>query len=352
MTRFVASSKPSPQVSVIKKGGASNYINLTYPGLITAPGGSQASSSWYVSCANDLRRIWASIQGYYINQNSTTKSEFAGNAGSIPNATFRYVLESAMSVLHLANTCGTPVNMELYDIVCKRDTPQVPLAFTGNFLSTVFTNPVGRDGQGTTILDPSIAWYLGMTNQASQATGFETNAQELPIGPSNLGATPYQSKLFKDYFKVVRKSNVVLPIGGQHKHFVDLKPNFIIDNDLMSQNNTFKGLSFFTLVVVNGVPVIACPRVDASGNPIDPLGDKYGDASTSAVSVSVIQNIKYKWSWVEDARENIYRANYINTKNSNFQSVQPAMTKLSSAENNLEVTKEGTFVNLPSECTR
>lgn len=202
-------------------------------------------------------------------------------------------------------------------------------------------------------MDPTTAWSLGMTNQQSQATGFETSAQELPNSPANLGATPYNSKLFKDYFKVVRKTNLSLPIGGQHKHFVDMKPNAIIDNDMMSQNNTFKGLSFFTLVVASGVPVVACPNTDASGVPIDPNGSAQGDASTSAVSLSIIQQVKYKWTWVEDTRENIYRANYINVKNTNFQSIQPALTKVYYADSlDNEHTKDGTFTGLPSECTR
>lgn len=349
MTRFTASNRPSTVASFIKKTGAPNFINITYPGVISCAGGSQTNSSWYLNTAGDLRRIWASIQAQYTSKRAATGAEYvsvtSGGLGTT-DASFRFVLESAISQLNLANTSGTPVNMELYDIVAKRDSPQIPLDMSGNI---VYFG--GKFGQSTNLLDPGVAWVLGMKNQSYSATGFQNDGStyELP-SPENLGATPYQSKLFKDYFKVVRKTNVSLPIGGQHKHFVDLKPNVVIDNDMMTQNNAFKGLSFFTLIVASGVPVVKCPDL----NPLDVLRNPFGDATTSAVSVSVIQQIKYKWTWVQDARENIYRANYINNQNvAAAQSIQPAMTKINYADIPiLQTTSDGVLVDLPSECTR
>ena len=112
----------------------------------------------------------------------------------------------------------------------------------------------------------------------------------------------------------------------------------------------FKGLSFFTLVVASGVPVVRCPDT----NPEHKLANPLGDTSTSAVSVSVIQQVKYKWTWVEDSRENIYRANYVNALNGNTaQSVQPALCKLQAADLSVQLVVSGiTYPNLPSECTR
>lgn len=348
VSRFVSSRRPNAVARTIKTAGSPNYINITYPGVQYGPGGKQQLNTWWLNCGNDLRRIWASIQAEYVSKNPTTTAErvtFTPGGNATPNQSFRYVLESAMSQLYLANTSGTPLNIELYDIVAKRDSPQLGLDASGNLLKSVAgTGAV----MNSSILEPALAWFIGMGNQYTNATGFESDALYEGATPNNLGSTPYQSKLFKDYFKVVRKTNLSLPIGGQHKHFVDLKPNFVIDGDLLTQNNVFKGLSFFTLVVSSGVPVIACP----SSDPAEPLRNPLGDASTSAVSLSIIQQVKYKWSWVEDSRENIYRANYINPLASDFQSTQPMNAKVSNCEVPANMTSVGQFTCQPSECTR
>lgn len=344
LTRFTATQRPNAVARHIKNTGSPNFINISYPGLIYGEGGVQAFSSWYLNCNNDLQRIWASIQSLFVTPNPTTGVPVAGN-GPTTNQSFRYVLESAISMLHLANTSATPLNVELYDVVAKRDSPAVAFDLSGNLITN---SGLSRSFK---ILDPSVAWFFGMNNQNTQATGFlgaPGLVTEKP-DPGNLGATPYQSKLFKDYFKVVRKTNLSIPIGGQHKHYVDLKPNRVIDGDMMTQNAIYKGLSFFTLIVVSGVPVTACP-----GNGSLPgIG---GDVSTSAVSLSVIQNVKYKWTWTEDSRENVYRAKFINDSNLNdYSSVQPAMVKVLKAQDWTQSVVNPTaeqFVSLPSECTR
>lgn len=354
MTRFIAARRPTSQVMVLKKAGSPNYVNITYPGIVATPGGTQGYGAWYLNAGNDLRRIWASIQNQYILKNPNTSAEASSTAPAlgtppaipVTNATFRVVLESAMSVLNLANTSGTPVNVELYDIVSKRDSAQLPLDISGNLAIGG-----GKFGQNTLILDPAVAWYYGMLNQTASNTGFQNDGAVYEKNdPTNLGATPYQSKLFKDYFKVTRKTNVSLPIGGQHKHCVDLKPNVLFDNDMLAQSNVFKGVTYFTLVVVSGIPVVKCPDTILT----DPLRNANGDSTTSAVSVSVIQQVKYKYTWVEDTRENVIRANYINNKNLGAaQTTQPAMTKVTWADVPVQqVTSEGYFVCQPSECTR
>lgn len=350
LTRFSSSRRPNGVAKHIKMTGSPNYLNVTYPGYLFGNGGQQQFSAWYLNVGNDLRRIWASIQSQYVEKNNTYKTEYVASIGNVPikNASFRYVLETAMSVLNLANTSGTPQNLELYDIVAKRDVGQAGYDISGNPIQGGVLFGQGLPG----ILDPAVAWYQGMTDQSTTATGFEPTTLE-SVSPYNLGATPYNSKLFKDYFKVVRKTNVSLPIGGQHKHCVDLKPNFVVDNDLLQQNNVFRGLSFFTLVVASGIPVIKCPSIIE-----DPRSNPFGDATTSAVSVSIIQQVKYKWTWCEDTRENIYRSNYINSANTNgAQTTQPAMNVLNYSElhSNQTATANGSnfiFTNKPSECTR
>lgn len=351
--RFVSVKRPNRLAATIKKVGQPNFINVVYPGVLQVEGGLQGASTWYLNCGNDLRRIWASIQQQYVNKQASTGAEYVSSApdptpGVVSNASFRVVLESATSFLNIANTSGTPANVELYDIVAKRDIGQVPLNFQGQLA----TGPQ-LIGQGSLVLDPGYAWFLGMANEKTTATGYESAALTEPPGYQNLGSTPYQSKLFKDYFKVVRKTNVSLPIGGTHKHYVDLKPNFVFDNDIMAQNNVYAGTSFFTMIVASGVPVVKCP---GNTGPDYPLANFKGDATTSAVSLSIIQQVRYKWTWVEDGRENIYFANYINTGNpAGGQTIQPAMVKISDADQVDTQTGglTGTAMTwLPSECTR
>lgn len=352
MSRFVATRMLSGVAKHIVKVGAPNFVNITYPGVIQQLGGFQTNSSWFLSAGNDLRRIWTTTQGIYTRENGTTFAEYASDLSGNTNynASFRIVLQSAISQLNIANTSGTPCNIELYDIVAKRDIGQLPTKFDGSLAIGG-----GKYGQGTLMLDPGTAWDLGMRNENLVATGFETAAlvaDGVLSSPKNLGATPYQSKLFKDYFKVVRKTNISLPIGGQHKHYVDLKPNTVFDNDMLQQNNVFKGVSHFTMIVASGVPVVRCPDADVE----HPLANPIGDSTTSAVSLSVIQQVRYKWTWVEDSREHVYRANYINSLNTNAsQSVQPAMCKVTNASGDTgpqTVVAGTTYPELPSECTR
>lgn len=360
MSRFSSAQRPNAVATTIKRAGAPNTINITYPGVLRGEGGRQQYGSWYVNAGNDLRRIWASIQSEYLQVNPVTNAEvtsttpYTGTFNPTPgNQSFRYVLESSISQLYLANTSGTPLNVELYDIVCKRDLGQVGFDISGYPIQNngrPYPIPSGTQN-GTPFLTPDIAWYQGMANQNTTATGFESFALTEKTDPSNLGATPYQSKLFKDYFKVVRKTNLSLPIGGQHKHFLDLKPNRVIDGDMLWQNSLFKGLSFFTLIVASGVPVVRCPETDPMP-PFSNLANPLGDSTTSAVSLSIIQQVKYKWSWVEDTRENIYRANYINNLNARTaQSVQPHFLKVTNADiPATQVGSNGVLSLLPSAC--
>lgn len=342
-TRFVSSRRPNAVVSTIKKSGAPNYINVSYPWHMKSELGQQGVSCAFIASRGDLLKIWASIQGQQTYRNADN-IWYAGEptTKTITNPGFRYALESVNQLLYFANTGATPINVELYDIAVKRNGPLSIYDVSGN-------NTPGASSD----FNPLIAWAqsvdgsLGQASEALNATGFKDALfyNSTDVEYQNLGATPYNSKLFQRYFKVVRKTNLSLPIGGQHKHIVDLKSNYLVDNFELGQSSALAGLTMFTMIVASGVPVVACP----------PVGSANPDVSVSATSLSVVQTLKYKYAWTQDTSPSTYVASYVQQVNTGMTSVQPAMVKVYDAGNSTATYIDNSapqYVNLPSECTR
>lgn len=195
----------------------------------------------------------------------------------------RYVLESWQSEMVFTNTTSASVEMEFYDICLKRDT------FAGNY-TTNTTVPVTYP---INIGSPSEYWRAGALMNANLA---DTTTQ--PLTPSNfMGSSPFDSQLFRDYFKVLKRTRVLLTQGGSHRHFVIFHPNACIDDSLINNVNKpgLQGLSMWTLVVAKGLP-----QTLGTGASVPPA------VTLSLAQLAVAISYRAKYTWVQDNSNSLF----------------------------------------------
>lgn len=147
---------------------------------------------------------------------------------SLPTITSRVLLEYIEGEILFANAAVFTTSCTIYDVIARRDLPN------------------GNCG------DPSTAWSTGIFDESAGALNFAT-----------VGAEPFQSELFNQYFKVVGKTKVDLPSGGTHRHVIAWRPNKILHNEVFA-NSVYAGggantggvmdITVFTMVVYHGQP--------------------------------------------------------------------------------------------------
>lgn len=268
-TRVNYYARPSPQVIAIEKVGAANQWTNQYSFRVDNAYGFQDICSFNFCDPLRLAQLPQSIA-------------IGGSSGIPP---YRYVLDSVIGSISMANATTAPVELDVYDLVLKRD---LPLALN------IFQN--GQNFTAGNAPYPDVIWkyFIAMNNGLPSTT---------PIGNSaakNIGASPFDCTVFKEYFKVVKRSHVMLSQGGVHRHQVVQRPNRLLDSTLFNQQNPLapdinrslggiQGLTTYVMVVQRGFPVS-----DAESAPT---------VTTSLGSVCYVQEYRYKYTWVAD---NIY----------------------------------------------
>lgn len=141
-----------------------------------------------------------------------------GTPTTFPENPIKIFLKGVKSKLFIRNQLNSVVRMTMYDIVTTRTTP------------------------GTGYDDPIEAWQKGLTDLGS--TGAE----------KNVGATPYISPEFRQYYKVQKVTTVNLEAGQQHEHNVYFAVNRVCDSTRWSNytSNAIGQLTHFTMVVWHG----------------------------------------------------------------------------------------------------
>lgn len=213
-----------------------------------------------------------------------------GVGGNLP---YRLVVQSIVSNVTIANACTAPVELEIYDIVLKRDLP-LALQWTQN--SNTWT--VG-------LAYPDQCWDLGSyANNTQIPTG--------GTGPrANIAASPFDSTLFNAYFKVKKRTKVLLGQGGIHRHTIVSTPNKILDSVLFNQvsnasmttpvsgNLGWKSLTTFCMVVQKGTPCSNAETVT--------------DVTTSETHVDIVQDWRIKWAYTADNSYGVHNADSLTT---------------------------------------
>lgn len=187
----------------------------------------------------------------------------------------RYELSKMTGELLITNSSLASAYVEIYDIVCKRDS----------------TATLSADAQYMT--DPTVAWQQGIEDIANDATSDLWRT---------IKALPFDSQVFNTWFKVVKRHHIGMPQGATHRHTVNLDVNKILDGELLmigtNQPNVdtppnprpfnLRGLTMFSMVVAYGQPI----SVPQTGLPTL--------VTTAQVAIDVVASTRYKYTWVQD----------------------------------------------------
>jgi len=192
----------------------------------------------------------------------------------------RAVIESLDSQLTLSNNTNFAQELTLYDVVLKRDIMGINLIRIGWSGNNQLWSLNGANGCEDFILQ-------GCRAGTGQTTADSTDSSRY------VGSLPYDSQFFRDYFKVVKRTEVLLSPGGSHRHLVSLKPNKLVDQSIAGNEDLagIKGLTYMTLCYTRGI---------AGYDIASSLG------TTPGLITSIVHTQRIKFSWVADGGARIY----------------------------------------------
>lgn len=189
-------------------------------------------------------------------------------SGNQQSGTKRLVVKSHELDFVMTNNTNATLELEIYDIVLRKDLPGTNYT-TSNGL--VYNLPPSPDGY----------WAQGTLASEGRATTFTPPPSQL------LGVQPYDSQFFKDYFKVMQKRTIHLPLGAGHRHQVKLSPNEMITQATATSSTIvgWKGLSVYQMFVLRGFPL-----TDTSAN----------EVTTSSGNLSIVSSQRTRYCFVAD----------------------------------------------------
>jgi len=236
--------RPDVQVRTMERIGAVNQVVNQFQYTLTAAEGTQANFAFGMFDSDQLRALLANV------------------AGPAPR---RVVAEGLTNEYTFSNYTNAPMELEIYDIVCKRD--------------------VYRSYDFTTAIDtyipapnPASYWNQGLNAQSGVATTATASAV--------IGSQPTDSQLFKDWFKIVKRTCVMLPQSGAHRHLVSIKTNRIIDTMLAGNPEgvaCLREYTKFVMVNIKGLPVWHTTPVAVT------------TIGSTQLGVVAVQRLKYTW---------------------------------------------------------
>lgn len=159
-------------------------------------------------------------------------------------------LSKSHQCLTLTSFTNSSQTLTIYDLLCKRDTDE----------------------------HPTLAWKNGLIQQ-DDTTADMTN---IPVG-----VTPYQSKNFREKWKVEKVTQLQLRPGETHKHYIDVNPNRAISNARVNPTNSevaktyLSGITRAVMIVAEG----SLGRGAASGS-----------VTTTAASVGAMWQRNYNFT--------------------------------------------------------
>jgi len=206
-----------------------------------------------------------------------------GQINSLLPATFsatnegpkRCVIKGYDKVYTITNNTNATVELDIYDIVLRKDVPKN---------QSVLSNGLYYNLNGAS---PWTYWQQG-TLASEGATSTST-----PTPAEFLGCIPSDSQFFKDYFKVLQKKTLHLPLGSGHRHYVNLTPNWLVQESEMTSTvyDGLAGHTVYVMMVLRGFPV-----TDASGALV----------TSSSGTLSLVVSKRVRYCFVQDNRASGY----------------------------------------------
>ena len=175
--------------------------------------------------------------------------------------TTRMCFLSASAELSFTNQDQAAVKIQIYDLICRRDTNTDAASF----------------------------WAYGDTDEG------DTSAEQV------VGALPFSSDTLCQYWKVCKCTHLTLEQGKNHVHRIRYTPNKVMSKEVIN-NSTGAFISRFSigvLVVIHGLPTN-----DATTKTT---------VSTGACAVDMVYKKQYRYTWVSDTNVSMSGANNLTT---------------------------------------
>jgi len=214
----------------------------------------------------------------YASFPSVTPLQLQAIAGTTPSgAPNRVLIQNAQTEITFTNVNNTSVEVELYDIMFKRDA-----TFDSSIETNVDTYPFDN-------IDT-------MIEQGSKASA------QLASGGTDvsryIGASPYDSQIFKNYCRVVKRTHVMLASGASHRHQALIGINKLGEQSVIGNKDLVyvKGFTYATLMYARGV---------GAYDPTDPGGG----ATTNGCFLNVVTSVRIKYTFVTDNTNTVHYNN-------------------------------------------
>lgn len=247
----------SPRVRMMKAVASPNIQHKNYAATLSSVPGLQVFTSFPTLNGVDLHDL----------QQLVPHNE--------PN---RLVIENSQTEITFTNSNNCAVEVELYDIVFKRDVAvdQTLNTNVGTYTYTTIDQMIqagARAGSGTAPGGTDVSRFIG--------------------------ASPFDSQPFKDYCRVVKRTHIMLASGASHRHQQQVGVNKLIDASIASDLTKayVKGFSYATLLYARGVAAYA---------PDEP---PVGGPTTNGVFLNIATSTRVKYTYVQDTTSNVHYNN-------------------------------------------
>lgn len=249
--RYGQRTRLSKQVLAMKRVGAPDEWVVNGSSLVQNATGYQKYASFPILPQPTIKEILQTV----------------GNQSS-PN---RAVLESAISELTFTNMSNCAAEVEIYDLVLKRDVLDLTTWTIGANTYTA----VGDVGE-----------YIRAGVNAGNGVAPGLNYHEI------IGSSPFDSQMFNTYFKVNKRTHVMLASGATHRHQSMLKINKVVNQAVAASSNLelVKGITHIVLLLVRGIA-----GYDGGG--------ETGSATRASLNTLFTQRIKY--SYIQDVNQTL-----------------------------------------------
>lgn len=217
MSVFSHSLRSNKPRNVSSMGAPQRYV-VTQAGLVVGNVGQQKCQSvgqWF---------SLADIQNL-----ATQVPSIATSLGNTPT---HFTLQGVTAEVTFNNATGSHQLVDIYDIVARKD---IPLASATGAIYPVAT--------------PYEAWQTGMFDQNVSASG-------PPTPDAIIGSKPTDSVVFNNYYRIVKRTELVLPQNATHLHKVNINVNRTFNLTELSVMSKYLGgikdVTHYTMVVVRG----------------------------------------------------------------------------------------------------
>lgn len=259
-----------------------NNYRYTYSQRITSSFGKQAisilgSNGTYVTPTTlaDSTGIYNKLDLAAIKAQIASGSPPASGAASV-----RFTVPHSRVDYYLTSTSNAVQMVYIYDVV-----PRVNIE-----IGITSTTPAQQQGD-TAVADPIQAWRNGYPISFGGITA--AAGADIPF------ATPFESKLFCEWFKVISVKKITQAPGDMHHHVVKSNQHrWISDAQWLTQTGSTPTSAFISTVNKFGRHTVLT-MVVAIGGPVHDI-DVNTAVSTAATGLDVISKKTYSFRWSQD----------------------------------------------------